>query len=151
MFDGTDTDLASAARKGCLLAPAFSHLSLGHLSVTGGEAGATALKEVLRLYDLRDSPKHGQRSTGLYRLPPARVSRVPGARPGAFCRGLDVTLVFDQRVWQDSGLFLLASVLDRFLALHATVNAFVRCRAVLQGRSGVSASWPARAGAQVLL
>ena len=33
-----------------------SHLSLSHLSVVDGAAGATALKEVLRLYDLRDSP-----------------------------------------------------------------------------------------------
>ncbi len=32
-----------------------SHLSLGHLSVTGGEDGAVALKEVLRLYDLRET------------------------------------------------------------------------------------------------
>ena len=32
-----------------------SHLSLGHLSVTGGPEGAAALKEVLRLYDLRDT------------------------------------------------------------------------------------------------
>ena len=31
-----------------------SHLSLGHLSVTGGPEGAAALKEVLRLYDLRE-------------------------------------------------------------------------------------------------
>ena len=31
-----------------------SHLSLGHLSVTGGPEGADALKEVLRLYDLRE-------------------------------------------------------------------------------------------------
>ena len=32
-----------------------SHLSLGHLSVTGGADGAAALKEVLRLYDLRET------------------------------------------------------------------------------------------------
>jgi type VI secretion system protein ImpG len=129
-----------------------SHLSLGHLSVVGGEAGAAALKEVLRLYDLRGSQETRAAIDGLVSVSSSPgISRVPGGRAGAFCRGLDVTLVFDPRVWQDSGLFLLASVLDRFLALHATVNAFVRCRAVLQGRSGVAASWPARAGAQVLL
>lgn len=64
---------------------------------------------------------------------------------------LDVALSFDPRVWQDGGLFLLASVLDRFLALHATINAFVRTRAVLQGRPGIVAAWPERAGAQALL
>jgi type VI secretion system protein ImpG len=129
-----------------------SHLSLGHLSVVGGEAGAVALKEVLRLYDMRDSPETHAAIDGLVSVSAAPgVSRVPGARAGAFCRGLDVTLVFDQHAWQDNGLFLLASVLDRFLALHATVNSFVRCKAVVQGRSGAASSWPARAGAQVLL
>ena len=34
-----------------------SHLSLGHLSIVGGAEGAAALREVLRLYDLRDSPE----------------------------------------------------------------------------------------------
>jgi type VI secretion system protein ImpG len=129
-----------------------SHLSLSHLSVVGGEAGAIALKEVLRLYDLRDSPETRAGIDGIVSVSSAPgVSRVPGGRAGAFCRGLDVTLVFDQRAWQDSGLFLLASVLDRFLALHATVNSFVRSRAMLQGRSGAAAAWPARVGAQVLL
>jgi type VI secretion system protein ImpG len=129
-----------------------SHLSLGHLSVVGGEAGATALKEVLRLYDLRDSPETRAAIDGLLAVSGTPgMARVPGARAGAFCRGLDVTMVFEQRAWQSGGLFLLASVLDRFLALHATVNSFVRSRALMQGRSAPAMSWPARAGAQVLL
>ncbi|HMG51539.1 MAG TPA: type VI secretion system baseplate subunit TssF, partial [Inquilinus sp.] len=78
------------------------------------------------------------------------TARVPGARPGGFCRGIDVTLEFDGRVWETSGLFLLATVLERFLALHATVNSFVRTSAVLQGRSGLAAKFPPRAGARVL-
>ena len=73
-----------------------SHLSLGHLSVTGGPEGAAALKEVLRLYDLRDSaetraaiealigvtagPGHGARSGPGRRLLP-RPGRHPGIRP----------------------------------------------------------------------
>ena len=35
----------------------ISHLALNHLSVSGGEAGALALREMLRLHDLRDSPE----------------------------------------------------------------------------------------------
>ena len=60
---------AGVTRVSCLTAPSLplrpplreqrfwrlvSHLSLGHLSVVGGEEAATALREVLRLYDLRD-------------------------------------------------------------------------------------------------
>ena len=117
-----------------------------------GAAGAAALKEVLRLYDLRDVSETRAAIDGLLAVSAKPgVSRVPGSRAGAFCRGLDVTLEFDARAWQGGGLHLLASVLDRFLALHATVNSFVRCTAVLRGRPDRVAAWPARAGARVLL
>jgi type VI secretion system protein ImpG len=129
-----------------------SHLSLGHLSVVGGSAGATALREVLRLYDLKNSEESRAAIDALVSVSAAPgTARVPGARVGAFCRGLDVTLEFEQRPWQGAGLYLLAAVLDRFLALHATVNSFVRTTAVLRGQSGRAGAWPARAGMRVLL
>ena len=77
------------------------------------------------------------------------TARAPG-RAGGFCRGLDVALEFDPRSWQAGGLYLLAAVLERFLALHATVNSFTRTRATLRGRSGTAATWPARSGTRVL-
>jgi type VI secretion system protein ImpG len=129
-----------------------SHLSLGHLSLVDGAGGAEALKEILRLYDMRGSPETRAMIDGLVGVTSRPgAARVPGGRGGSFCRGIDVTLEFDARVWQGSGLYLLAAVLDRFLALHATVNSFVRTRAVLRGRGGVAAAWPPRAGARVLL
>ncbi len=129
-----------------------SHLSLGHLSVAGGQDGAQALKEILRLYDLRDSAET-RTAVGALQSVTARpgTARVPGARAGAFCRGMDVSLEFDAQSWQVGGLYLLASVLDRFLALHATVNSFVRTSVILRGRPGRAAAWPARAGVRVLL
>ena len=130
----------------------ISHLSLSHLSVTDGAPGAQVLREVLRLYDLHDTTESRAAIDGLVAVSAAPgVARLPGARAGAFCRGLDVTLEFDARIWQGSGLYLLAAVLERFLALHATVNSFVRTRAVLRGRSGATATWPARAGTRTLL
>ncbi|HXT81686.1 MAG TPA: type VI secretion system baseplate subunit TssF [Acetobacteraceae bacterium] len=128
-----------------------SHLALGHLSVTGGSDGAEALKEVLRLYDLRETAESRMAIEAL-----TSIAAVPGAarapgRAGAFCRGLDVTLEFDSRAWQAGGLYLLAAVLERFLALHGTVNSFTRTRAVLRGRPGVAAAWPARSGTRVLV
>jgi type VI secretion system protein ImpG len=135
----------------------ISHLSLGHLSVVGGEAAADALREVLRLYDCRESTESRRAIRALLtvtsRPGTARIPGLsgPGARSGGFCRGLDVTLTFDDEAWSTGGLYVLASVLDRFLALHATVNSFVRTVAVLRGRPGVAANWPPRAGNQVLL
>ncbi|MGI4745056.1 MAG: type VI secretion system baseplate subunit TssF [Janthinobacterium lividum] len=130
----------------------ISHLSLSHLSIVGGGAGAESLRDVLRLYDLHDSAETRNGIGGLVGVSSASgTARVPGARPGAFCRGLDVQLEFDARVWSSSGLYLMASVLERFLALHATVNSFVRTTVVLQGRPGIAAKFPPRAGSRVLL
>jgi len=159
--------MASISSVGCLTAPSsplrralrergfwqlISHLSLSHLSVVGGADGANALREVLRLYDLRMTPETEAAIESLVGVS-ARpgTARVPGAQVGAFCRGLDVTLEFDARGWQAGGLYLLAAVLDRFLALHATVNSFVRTAVSLRGRPGTVAKWPARAGSHPLL
>jgi type VI secretion system protein ImpG len=159
--------LPSVARLACLTAPTaplrpplrerrfwrlVSHVSLGHLSIVGGPEGAAALREVLRLYDLRDSAETRAAIEGLIGVSAKPGSaRVPDSRAGAFCRGVDVTLEFEAAAWQSGGLYLLAAVLDRFLALHATVNSFVRTNALLRGRSGRAAAWPARAGMRVLL
>jgi type VI secretion system protein ImpG len=130
----------------------ISHLSLGHLSVTGGAEGAAALKEILRLYDTRSA---GESRVALEALLAVHAkpgtARVPGARPGAFCRGLDVTLEFESRAFQSAGLYLLSAVLERFLALHATVNSFVRTTVALRGKAEPEVRFPARAGARVLL
>ena len=130
----------------------ISHLSLSHLSVVGGADGAGVLREVLRLYDLRDDSDTRAMIAALTAVSAAPgTARLPGARIGSFCRGLDVRLSFDAQVWQSSGLYLLASVLERFLALHGTVNGFVRCTALLAGRTDPVARWPARAGTRALL
>jgi type VI secretion system protein ImpG len=130
----------------------ISHLSLGHLSIVGGAGAADSLREVLRLYDLRDTPESRTSIASLLSVQaqPA-VARVPGARQGSFCRGLDVTLTFEARAWESAGLFLLAAVLERFLALHTTVNSFVRTCVVLQGRKDAVFRFPPRAGDRALL
>lgn len=129
-----------------------SHLSIGQLSIVGGAEAAEAMREVLRLYDLRDTCDTRAAIAGLVDVRSRdATARVPGARTGSFCRGIDVSLEFDPAAWNSSGLFLLASVLDRFLALHATVNSFVRTTATLRGQSGSAMRFPPRAGARALL
>ena len=128
-----------------------SHLALGHLSLSQ-DGGADTLKELLRLYNLSEA--EGAEAAinalqGVAERPYA--ARAPGRRAGAFCRGLEVDLIFNPREWQPLGLYLLAAVLDRFLALQGQVNSFVRTRAMLGDRRTPVASWPPRAGSRVLL
>lgn len=129
-----------------------SHLALNHLGVTGGPQAAQALKEMLRLHDLRDTPETRIAVEGLVSVTAAPgIARLPGVRPGSFARGLEVALTFEPQAWQAGGLFLLAGVLERFLALQVSVNGFVRTRAMLRGRTDAAASWPPRSGTRVLL
>jgi type VI secretion system protein ImpG len=129
-----------------------SHLALNHLGVMGGEDAAVALREMLRLHDMRDTPESRAAIAGLLavRAGPG-VARIPGQRPGVFVRGLDVSLTFEPQAWSSGGLYLLGAVLERFLALQVSVNGFVRTRALLRGRSAPVASWAPRSGTRVLL
>ena len=129
-----------------------SHLALNHLGVTGGEDAAAALREMLRLHDLRDAPETRAAIASLLAVEAKPgLARIPGARPGAFVRGLEISLTFDQQGWSSGGLFGMAAILDRFLALQGTVNGFVRTRVGLRGRSGLAASFAARSGTRTLL
>lgn len=130
----------------------ISHLSLGHLSVVGGAEGAAALRDVLRLYDRSESADSRAAIESLVGVTArSGTARVPGGRLGSFCRGLDVTLEFDPKSYQDNGLFLLGAVLERFLALHGTINSFVRTTLRLRGRTDPAMRFPPRAGHRTLL
>ncbi len=162
------TDPASAASGALCLAPPtatlrpqlrersgwrlVSHLALNHLGVTGGEQAALALREMLRLHDLRDVPETRLALDGIVAVNATpSVARLPGIRPGNFARGIDIELSFEPQAWTAGGLFLLAGVLERLFALQVSINGFVRTSAHLRGRSGAVASWPARSGTRVLL
>jgi len=129
-----------------------SHLALNHLGVTGGPQAAASLREMMRLHDLRDTPETRLALDGLIGVTATQgVARLPGARPGSLARGIEIGLQFEPQAWTAGGLFLLAAVLERFLALQVSINGFVRTSASLRGRSGTVANWPARSGTRVLL
>jgi type VI secretion system protein ImpG len=129
-----------------------SHLALNHLGVTGGTQAALALREMLRLHDLRGTAETQLALDGLVAVQAAPgVARLPGIRPGSFARGIDVSLTFEPQAWTAGGLFMLAAVLERFFSLQVSINGFVRTSVQLRGRSGQVAAWPARSGTRVLL
>ena len=77
--------------------------------------------------------------------------RVLGRSGGAVCRGVEVGLTFDPDRYAGNGLYLFASVLDRFLALSASVNTFTRTVATVARREGVYKRFPDRAGDRLVL
>jgi type VI secretion system protein ImpG len=129
----------------------ISQLSLNHLSLVS-DGGVDALKEMLLLYDFRDSAETRALIDGLLSLSSKPgAARVKSHGQTAFCRGIDVTVTFDEGNFSGNGVFLMASVLERFLGLYASVNSFSRLTALVKGRSGVLKTWPARAGDRILL
>jgi type VI secretion system protein ImpG len=137
----------------------LSHLSLNHLSLVGGDESRHALQEILRIYDFSD-PESGHHLTEVNRLLVEGItglaSRTVVARTGntpasGFCRGLEVTLEFDEEKYIGTGVFLFAAVLERFLGLYANVNSFCQLVARVRQREGILRRWAPRAGEQVLL
>ena len=129
-----------------------SHLSLNHLSLADVADGAEPLREILKLYDFRDSAETRAVIDSLLSVEAKRgAARVPGDGAAVFCRGMEVAVTFKEEGFSGSGLFLLAAVLERFLGLYANINAFTRLTARVKGRTGVLRRWPPRAGDRVLL
>ncbi|MFT3857861.1 MAG: type VI secretion system baseplate subunit TssF [Aquabacterium sp.] len=103
----------------------ISHLSLNHLSLSGG--GIDALKEMLRLYDLPRSPSNRRQIDGLLSVDfrPA-TAWLPGDPYATFVRGTEIRLTVDEDSFVGTGLGLFASVLDRFFALYVHANSFTQ-------------------------
>ncbi len=131
----------------------ISHLSLNYLSLVQAEGGAgpEALQEILKLYDFADSAATRQQIAGLSRVTSRRVLRPVGSAAAGFVRGLEVSVELDEAQFIGSGVFLFASVLERFLALYASINSFSQLIVSTRQREGVLKSWPPRAGEQIVL
>jgi len=132
----------------------ISHLSLNYLSLieNEGENGPEALREILRIYDFTDSSATRRQITGIARISARRVFRsIPSPLGASFVRGIEVKLELDEQQYVGSGAFLMAAVLERFLALYTSINSFVQTVATTQQREGEFKRWPPRAGEQIVL
>jgi type VI secretion system protein ImpG len=130
----------------------ISHLSLNHLSITEGAEGASALREILRMYDSVGGEANRSTIDSILSIESRAVTlRVPSARQIAFARGTEVTLHLDEQRFANHGLFLFASVLESFLGLYAAVNSFVQLVVTTNQRTGVAFQWPPRAGNRPLV
>ncbi len=128
----------------------ISQLSLNHLSLTDDAQGADALREILRLHDVRDVPETRAAVEAIRGVSSRRgTARLPDS--GALCRGVDVALELNATRLEGSGAYLFASVLDRFLGLYTSINSFSRLTVWLQGRGEPLHTFPARAGDRPLL
>ncbi len=130
----------------------ISHLSLNHLSIAQADASPDALREILKLYDQQDSAETRSRIEGILQVAGRHVvGRVRPEADSGFCRGVEIRIEFDEERYADNGLFLFASVLERFLGLYCTVNSFTKLVVATRQKKGVLRAWPPRSGEKTLL
>lgn len=124
----------------------ISHLSLNYLSLVQG--GEDALREMLTLYNFENSTATRQQIEGIVSVTSRHVTK---RIRNAFCRGVEVTITFDEDKFVGAGLFLFASVLERFLAQYVSVNSFSQLVVKTLQQKEILKIWPPRSGNQVLL
>jgi type VI secretion system protein ImpG len=131
----------------------ISFLSLNFLGLDnrGSRDEAAALRELLSLFADVSAQVTERQLQGLKSVTSRPVTRTI-QRAGGYhaARGTEVTLRFDERAFEGSGVFLLAAVLDRFFAEYASVNSFTQV-VLTSDQRGTIKTFPPRTGQGPLL
>jgi type VI secretion system protein ImpG len=103
----------------------ISHLSLSHVSLTGGGAGT--LKEMLALYDMRRSAVSSRHIDGIVNVEQrSAVQWLPGKPFATFVRGVEIRVTVDEDHFVGTSLGTFVRVLDVFFGLYVHINSFVQ-------------------------
>lgn len=130
----------------------ISHLNLNHLSLTGGDDATGAVKEILRLYDFKDSAVTRAMIEALVSVRTSTISApITVAGRATLCRGTEVQIELDESMLSGTSPYLYASVLEKFFALYCSINSFTRVIATLKGKEGILKKCPPQAGEKTLL
>ena len=127
-----------------------SHLALNHLSLVS--EGREALQEILQLYNFKEEPS-ANRQIGAIRSLESRphFARLISEHGISFARGLLVDMEIDEEEFTGAGVYLFASVIERFLAMYASLNSFSQLRVRTPQRKEVLRQWQPRAGRKILM
>lgn len=128
----------------------ISHLSLNYLSLV--EDGREALQHILRLYNFTDSAYIQKQIEGITKVESARhFARVISEHGISFARGTRVNVELDEEQFVGGGVYLFASVLERFMGLYVSMNSFSQLVITTTQRREVLEQWPPRAGEKILM
>ncbi len=147
------TETLRPARRRALQWRLISHLNLNYLSIIESTNGTPeALQEILHLYNFDDSSATRKQILGISGIESRKVVRRIGEHIGAgFVRGLETTLTMDEEEFVGSGMFLFASILERFLGLYASLNSFNQMVLRTKQREKDIKVFVPRTGEQILL
>ncbi len=144
------TPLVHPPHGGAQLWRLVSQLSLNYASLADG--GADTLRALLRLHNFADSRSGEKHIQGIESVAGTPVhARIDSGAGVAFARGHRVEVTFDEEQFAGGGVYLLASVLERFLGLYVSMNSFCVLAARTRQRKEPLRQWPPRAGWKPLL
>ena len=128
----------------------ISQLSLNYLSIVDG--GTAALREILRLYNFSEAPFHERQIQGLVSVTSRpSLTQLTSDDGVSFVRGRRVEIEFDEEQFAGGGVYLFASLIERFLGLYVTMNSFTMLTARTRQRKEPFRPWPPRTGNRVLV
>lgn len=126
----------------------ISHLALNHLSLV--EGNHEALREILMLYNATNDSGRQRQIAAIAAVSSKRsVASIASEQGIIFAMGTQVLIELDEQGFVDTGMYLFASVLDRFLGLYAALNSFTQL--TVTTKRGAVNKWPRRSGEQILL
>ncbi len=141
------------ARSGPVHWRLISYMALSSFGIDarGSRDSAAGLRELLTLFTDVSSQVTERQLQGLKSVTSRPVTRTI-RRAGGYhaARGTEITVQFDERAFEGSGVFLIGAVLDRFFAEYASVNSFTQL-VVRSDQRGVIKTWPPRTGQGPLL
>lgn len=124
-----------------------SHLTLNHLSL--GQGGAHNLRQLLDLHEWAGDEANRRQISGIRGMTVTPVVRRLADLPwNGFCRGLQVTVEFDDDHFQGGSVYLFASILERVISLYASINSFTEFVARTNRQETPLKQWHPRVGQQ---
>jgi type VI secretion system protein ImpG len=128
----------------------ISQLSLNYLSIV--EGGTGALREILRLYNFGDLAFHERQIQGIVSVNSHPcLTQITSEDGVSFARGRKVEIEFDEEHFTGSGVYLFASLIERFLGLYVSLNSFSMLATRTRQRKEALRQWPPRTGSRVLV
>jgi len=132
---------------------AINHFGVNYLSLvdTNPQEGAAALRDILGLYAKNRQPQIQRQVDGIRSIScKPIVRRISDAGRIAFARGLEMTVTFDEALFEGSGVFLLGAVLETFFARYVSINSFTETVVKTLGRGEIM-RWSMRVGLKEIL
>jgi type VI secretion system protein ImpG len=131
----------------------ISFLTLSQRGFSGPDQSGNiaALQEMLRLFSDISSQLTSAQIVGVHEMTSRPCTRTVKRKEGFLTtRGLEISLTFDEGVFDSGTIIALSAMLDRFFADYAAINTFTQL--VVKNRRGKTLhTWPPRGGSGPLL